>query len=187
MESKVKNKLKEALLVMKKKNVQNICITDLCKKAGVARATFYLHYKDIDNFICKVSDEITVKFFEQIVVIIKNDGHELYDALTERNLLLSKTDRELLGYLLSINDLISVMSGSDSSLRSKIEKLFTQKEIQDYHKDYHLEWNYFISGLIAVLYRNMIDYKEAKTKYEIFASKDIANTLFSDCSDKEND
>ena len=42
------------LLLLEKKDYEFITVTEICKKAGVNRSTFYLHYLSIDDLLLNV-------------------------------------------------------------------------------------------------------------------------------------
>lgn len=52
-------KLKTALFeLMKKKSINSITPTDICKKAGVNRNTFYYHYKNPEDLLDTISQDL---------------------------------------------------------------------------------------------------------------------------------
>ena len=48
--------------LMLEKNVNAITVRELTSRANINRATFYIHYKDIDDMICQVRKEILDDF-----------------------------------------------------------------------------------------------------------------------------
>lgn len=40
--------------LLKRKNINDISVTELCEKADINRSTFYYHYKYIEDFICEI-------------------------------------------------------------------------------------------------------------------------------------
>lgn len=68
-----KRLLKESLLeLLKKKNVRNISVTELCNKAGINRSTFYAHY----SIPADVLSEIKKDFADRIADSLKTLGQE---------------------------------------------------------------------------------------------------------------
>lgn len=62
---KTKDALRKTLIeYMMKMSVREIPIATLCKQAGIARSTFYLHYKDIDEAVEELAREQLDKYRE---------------------------------------------------------------------------------------------------------------------------
>ena len=56
--------MNEALLILlEKKNYEFITVKEICKKAGVNRSTFYLHYETMDDLLEETIDYITSKMY----------------------------------------------------------------------------------------------------------------------------
>ena len=49
METKIKTKLYEAFAKRVSKTEEKLSVSILCEKAGVSRASFYIHFKSIDD------------------------------------------------------------------------------------------------------------------------------------------
>lgn len=55
--------MNEALIqLLEKKDYDFITVTEICKKAGVNRSTFYLHYETIDDLLYETVERINKKF-----------------------------------------------------------------------------------------------------------------------------
>lgn len=50
------------LLLLEKKDYEFITVTEICKKAGVNRSTFYLHYLSIDDLLYETLEMINKRF-----------------------------------------------------------------------------------------------------------------------------
>lgn len=48
--------------LLNKKDYEFITIKEICKKAGVNRSTFYLHYDNIDDLLCETIENTNKKF-----------------------------------------------------------------------------------------------------------------------------
>jgi len=67
----------EALLcLLEKKNLEFITVKEICKKAGVNRSTFYLHYENIFDLLIETNEFLNKKFFDAF----KNNGIEKMDV-----------------------------------------------------------------------------------------------------------
>ena len=63
---RVKRKITDALfLLMSEKSLADIHITELVKKAGVARASFYRHYSSTENVLVTLIQDILDEFREE--------------------------------------------------------------------------------------------------------------------------
>lgn len=72
MESPKKKQAREAMEgafihLLRKKPIDQISITELCKKAGVNRSTFYAHYLDIYDLMDQVSEHFVRSMFQDMI------------------------------------------------------------------------------------------------------------------------
>lgn len=62
-----KESLRTALaILLTEEELSNISISQLCKKAGINRTTFYLHYSDKYNFLYQLKED-TLEVFNEIL------------------------------------------------------------------------------------------------------------------------
>jgi AcrR family transcriptional regulator len=77
--------LQEALLVLlEKKDYAKTSVADICETAGVARPTFYLHYKTKDDLILGYLDDMFEQFYDELpadMLVVSNIGIELAELL----------------------------------------------------------------------------------------------------------
>lgn len=60
------NLMDEALLyLLEKKDFEHITIKEICKKAGVNRSTFYLHYDNTNDLLVEASEFLNKKFIDK--------------------------------------------------------------------------------------------------------------------------
>lgn len=71
---------KATLDLLKKKNLQELTIMQICEKANVGRSTFYLHFSDIDDLINKIEDE---KLFNIIKICESLSNEKIQDICLE--------------------------------------------------------------------------------------------------------
>ena len=68
-----KKKLTNALLeILKNKNIKDITVLELCKKANINRTTFYKYYKDVDDLVITIEDSLLSDLEKYIVDIKRN-------------------------------------------------------------------------------------------------------------------
>lgn len=78
--TQTKDLIKQTLLMLiHEKNVNSITVIELCKKAGLNRSTFYLHYQDIKSVILDMEAE----FLTQVETYINDTSviEEVNDAV----------------------------------------------------------------------------------------------------------
>ena len=70
-----KNIIKESLIeLLETKEIHEVTVTDICKKADINRGTFYTHYKDAFDLLQSMEDEL----FNQVVVYLNETPVEDY-------------------------------------------------------------------------------------------------------------
>ena len=66
---KTKERLKSALLsLMHEKSIERISISEICRKSGINRNTFYQHYKDIEDLLDEVEKGFMVSVFSAVSI-----------------------------------------------------------------------------------------------------------------------
>ncbi|WP_461239378.1 TetR/AcrR family transcriptional regulator [Paucilactobacillus sp. N302-9] len=66
---KTRTNLKKALVrLMRHYKIENISVQKITETADITRGTFYLHYKDKQDFIKRAMDEILDDFFNAVIV-----------------------------------------------------------------------------------------------------------------------
>ena len=73
--------MNEALLILlEKKNYEFITVKEICKKAGVNRSTFYLHYETMDDLLEETIDYITSKMYSKFHEGLSIDKNKITSA-----------------------------------------------------------------------------------------------------------
>lgn len=71
-----KRMLLESLLeLLKRKQLNEISVTELCKRAGINRATFYKHYSTPNDILLEISQNLTSQLLQ-----IQSDARNLEDV-----------------------------------------------------------------------------------------------------------
>lgn len=66
---KTRNNLRKALVyLMRRKKLEDINVQQITEAANITRGTFYLHYKDKQDFIDSAIEEVLNEFFNYIMV-----------------------------------------------------------------------------------------------------------------------
>lgn len=83
--------------LLNKKDYEFITIKEICKKAGVNRSTFYLHYDNIDDLLCETIENINKNFLSYFNEQINDFSKKINSSLKED--LIFITPEYLLPYL----------------------------------------------------------------------------------------
>lgn len=65
-------------LVVARNDISTITVSDICKKAGINRTTFYAHYLDIDDLISSIYEWMLQEFLNVFKEEMES-GHHSYD------------------------------------------------------------------------------------------------------------
>ena len=160
-----KAQLRKALAeLLSKKSFDKIKVTELTDEAGLSRATFYLHYENMEDFFKETEDYLYGKFADQALKLLE-DGEEMARFnCRERNLLLNRDERELLNTLMRSD--MSVRS-ANNLLRLAYEKVFDFVKEKHYGPDAELHRNEirvkcFSMGYIHCILENLVNYDPDK-------------------------
>lgn len=145
-----------AELMNEKKELSKITVTELVKRAGITRSTFYTHYDDIYDVIndyqletieLLVSDDIVLNSIDDIY----NYFDKIFDCL--------KKNEEIYKMLLAANGSIIFLEKLKKLAGKKI--YYTIQDILKNHKYLELDVDFYMNGVITELikyFRNQSDY-----------------------------
>lgn len=154
----------EALIqLINEKDYDYITIKEICKRAGVNRSTFYLHYETIDDLL----DEATNHFFDNFYEQMHNAGKtkkNVKDSIVnnDKDSLMLVNDDYLRPYLTFIKENKKIYQASYkspmiSSSKRQYEMMYNEyfKPIMDIFKIPLLRqkfiFNYYFQGLLAII------------------------------------
>lgn len=134
-----------AELLYEKHELQKITVTELVKRVGITRSSFYTHYESIYDVAKEFQDDTAAFLFNDNVVI--NDVNDIYnyiDNLTDH----IKRNEDIYRMLISSNDQLYFFD--------KIRKLFVSKACvalkgMDSDEFFELKMNFFIDGVVSQL------------------------------------
>lgn len=144
------------LLLLEKKEYEFITVTEICKKAGVNRSTFYLHYETIDDLLSETLEMINKKFKDSF----ENKKLDIAKASKEDLFLIN--DENLIPYLNFIKEnkriykLIHtkpLLFKQQSTFQKMYEQLFSKiLDIYDVDKtEKEYVFSYFCLGQVAII------------------------------------
>ena len=129
-----KKVIKESLIeLLKTREIHQVTVTDICKKADINRGTFYTHYKDAFDLFQSMEDEL----FHQILKYIKEIPIEEYNSLLLLKVLeLIKENKDLCKVLFC--------NQRDSSILNRILNIADQIDANYYMR-------YSVGGCISII------------------------------------
>ena len=146
--------------ILNKKDYEFITIKEICKKAGVNRSTFYLHYDSIDDLLCETIENTNKNFISCFGQGDKNFAKEI-NRKDKADLILI-TPEYLLPYLnyIKANRIIYQVSAKHPNLMQSIKKynllkenvlypIFRRFNIQESQQKYVSA--YYINGIYAII------------------------------------
>lgn len=146
--------------LLNKKDYQFITIKEICKKAGVNRSTFYLHYDNIDDLLYETIDNLNKDFFLCFAEEDKSFVNEIQSKQKEDLILIAP--KYLMPYLNHVkeNKVVYQVSAKYPVLMKSIDKykdlqnkilfpIFRSFGIDD--KESRFVSAYFINGIYAII------------------------------------
>lgn len=153
--------MNQALIeLLNKKEYELITIKEICKKAGVNRSTFYLHYDNIDDLLCETIENTNKNFFS----IFSENDKDMAKKIQGNNKkdLIFITPEYLLPYLNYIkkNKVVFQVSAKHPNLMQSNKKyqflqdkilypIFSRFDIQESQKKFISA--YYINGVYAII------------------------------------
>lgn len=143
-------KIKKTLLrLLAEKELSKISITDLVKVAGMYRATFYLHYRNIDGVVKDIENDVYACYEnlkEQMCdVDIYNNVGMLFDMISE-NLIVDRQDFQIIINANAFSRLI--ISLKDLLQQALIENFDSYGHIGKSNNNYILNISMFTGAMI---------------------------------------
>lgn len=134
-------KIEKAFIeLIQTKEINEITITDICKKTNLNRSTFYANYIDIYDLIDKIKDKMITDFFEIYKDKVTSKQHS-YDFLK----LFKHIKENQLFYKTYFKLNIDLSPAIEFIEQKEVERFFEKVENTDYHV------TFFKAGLNAVL------------------------------------
>ena len=71
------------LQLLEEKPLGKITVKEICEKADINRATFYAHYEDVYDLLCKIEEE----FYQEVLSFAGDMGQENYTGILPAEIL----------------------------------------------------------------------------------------------------
>ena len=153
----------EALLILlEKKDIEEITVKEICEKAGVNRSTFYLHYDTIDDLFQETIERLNNDFYSSFDVqdisgLIKNGNKKYLEA--EIN------NEEMAGLFFTsgTTDLAKAVELSHKNIASNDSDAF----VDNYNYDYIIENSVLedaVSDVMSIIRAGQLEIKNTQNK-----------------------
>lgn len=153
--------MNQALIeLLNKKDYEFITIKEICKKAGVNRSTFYLHYDNVNDLLCETIENTNKKFLASFTQSDINFAKNITSK--DKDDLILVTPEYLLPYLNYIkqNNIVYQVSAKHPNLMQSVKKYDLLKEniLFPIFRKFHIKENqqkyvsaYYINGVYAII------------------------------------
>lgn len=160
-----------AQLTKEKRSINNITITELVKRAGITRSSFYTHYDNLFDVAKELQDEFLDVIFNDDFQITSLESMTEYLKMVIEHL---KSNEELYKMLLSSDDPLLFMNRLNKMMTKHLESYFSNR----LDENIKLKISFFVSGVISLFIRYFKD--EIDTSLEELTSLVITifNKLF---------
>lgn len=164
MNESTERKLRVAYSKLIRKQTEKLTVTDLCKKADVSRATFYIYYKDIEEYIDKLRMHIASRLFGQASKLLLCNDFDFPRLIKKENLILDEYETEILKNMLSGSNYLSFASLADGRfLREKESSPFSDSAWEKHCEEIDL----FTRGYLIILISGLTNYSEASFRSDM--------------------
>jgi AcrR family transcriptional regulator len=151
--------IKKALLeLMAEKDLNKISISDIVKRAGINRGTFYAHYRDVQNVLAEIENELIDELSDRI------DECNEKDLINNPLPILREIDREIEEHIDFLRLLMK--TGISSRFLEKLKNQFIERMMNDprtkarysNRAKFRTTMSFFAGGM-AALYQDWFDGK----------------------------
>ena len=171
MLNSVEEKLKEAFAELATKEAEKISVSALCEKADVSRASFYIHYKDLDDFVSKSREYIIDKLFEQFGIIFSLKKNDKYKVIfTEKDIALLK------GFI-GNHVYWDFAIDANSIIGPRFKKLMIERYGEAFYSENKEKFEFLLNGGIALLCLDLMFYNKETYIKNIYRIAEIANKI----------
>lgn len=174
MNESTERKLRIAYGKLISRQTEKITVTDLCKKAEVSRATFYIYHKDIDEYAEGLRKYIILQVYAQATRFMCCSDSDFPKLLRKENHLLDDYEVKILE---------SMLSGANYLNYAILSRLYYVPEeknspFTDYAwENYRDEIELFTRGYIIILIMGLINYDEASFRSDMRNCRSYYKTL----------
>ncbi len=130
-----------ALLIAEKKEIKNITVTELVKRANLTRGTFYAHYDNIYDVASEIQSELLTKIFTYNTNLqTKNDLFNYIDSIFAY----LKENEKMFKQLLTSDDCMLFLNRLNKKISTSLASTIG-------HNTGHLSILFFTNGVLNIL------------------------------------
>ncbi|MBQ7005938.1 MAG: TetR/AcrR family transcriptional regulator [Clostridia bacterium] len=179
LNTKTHRRLRRAYCRLLKGN-EKINVSSLTEEAEISRATFYLYYKDIDEFLEKTADYIVNAFTSTMIFFLNSTRSEVMEKCKRKNLTLTDDDFELFHCVYKNDRGFSFdkkrLAKAFEVFHTNTEKYFSQRFITKNKSRFEL----FYIGYVTVMRDDFFDYHSDRVARDVLRTMDVWDYLFPD-------
>lgn len=161
------------------KNRDKINVSILTEEADVSRATFYLYYQNIDEFVEDMEKYILSLFVKQIRIFLDSGKAEVKQACKKKNMIFTDDDFKLFSALYS-----DIGFGFDEQKFKILFNIFNENIPEYFDKKFVKKnkerFDLFYIGYACVMRDNFFDYNSDKVYRDVLRSMVVWDFLFPD-------
>lgn len=149
------------ILLLDEKDYEYISITDVCRKAGVNRSTFYLHYENISGLAEETVENLLKSFLEyypdrqpkDVLVDIASGDREKLVFLTPEYLMpflvFIKNNRKVFGIVLNEERVFKHNEAFNALFKYILDPVCALFDISEGERRYYV--HFFIDGIMGII------------------------------------
>ena len=164
--------------LIRKNQYDKMSVSSLVEEADISRATFYLYFKNIEEFEDDTFKYMLFLFAEQIVKFLLAGKTKAKETCKRKNLIFTDDDFELFSCICSVTPRFDFNKKVFDTFFDKyldyICKYFDKSFIKK-NKD---RFNLFYIGYACVMTENFLDYHSSKVYRDILRSAEMWDFLF---------
>lgn len=158
---KTKRSLRKAMtaILSSSKQRERISVKELTQEADVSRATFYLHYNNIEEFYYDTISYLASLFVEQLMVFMQGGIANAKHNSRRHNMLMDDDDRALLAVLAKRYFNALVYNEELKQVYKKLIDYAIAKNGEEYVKKNYMKVRFFFNGYILTMIDELADYE----------------------------
>ncbi len=153
-----------AEMLSEKKNLSDISVSELCKRAEISRGTFYSHYDDIYGVAEEYENELIDAFFDKTRLVASRDIMQFIDSVFEY----IRQNDENYRLLCRSNEVVFVAKKLTPIVSKKLIELCQNDPRIKKHEYIEIEIRIFLEGLFCEYMRYCRE-SSTKTLDELYA------------------
>lgn len=164
MAGKVEEQLRKAFVELMKTDDEKISVSALCKKGNISRASFYVHYDSIEEFVEKNREYTVNRIFDQMLSTIDAAGC-IDRKYKSYKMILTDTDIGLLSIYIGKHSYQHFAYTANKLIYPKFRKLMIEHWGEEYFTENESTFEFALNGSVAMLCIDLLSYdKETFTK-----------------------